>query len=468
MPALGRGGRRKSNQRYARRKPVGGLIGQRFDSAHLHKKSLIAIKSGNYSDSSEGTGQQRDNFSWTGETPAQEKKMPKIKPLTRVQKESIYQPAFYPPRLVEGKVWYIVFYVLNPLTDKLKRIRIKFNRIRNKSQRRMLARELMRQLNYKLGTGWNPLISGTEKKSYTPLTIALDDYLTVKGKESEENSMREYRSLAKFLRNFLVDFHLPEQLPVNQFSEDIAADLIEALKLSDIGPQTYNNYLRRLKTLWNWFIEYKYAKQNPFLGFKRYPKKSYQKTRTTLTKEERQALFYLLEKENNNYLCICLLCYYCFMRPKEIVLLRVKHIDLEKQCVFVPGEIAKNDKDSVRTIPDAAMPFFRQLPLSGAEPEDFLFSWSNDWQFRPGATQCISRYLARYWNDFVRKRLGWGLEKQFYSLKDTGMTDMAGYLALPLVQGQADHSSLAITSIYIQKKMEVSEQIRTLAKKFTE
>ena len=437
-------------------------------SAHLHKNSVIALNIGSYKDRPDKTGHKRDTFSWTGDPPAQEKKMPRIQPLTRTQRESVYRPAFYPPRLVEGKVWYIVYYVVNPLTDELQRIRIKFNRIKNKGQRRQLARDMMRQLNDKLESGWNPLISGNERKTFTPLTVALDDYLKIKGKDSEENSMREYRSLAKFLRNFLADFHLSPELPVNQFSEDIAAEMMESLKLSDIGPQTYNNYLRRLKTLWNWFIEYKYAKRNPFLGFKRYPKKILQKIRTTLTRDDRKALFDLLRNENNNYLCICLLCYYCFMRPKEIVLLQVKHLNLNKQFVFVPGTIAKNDKDSVRTIPDAAMPFFKKLPLSGADPEDYLFSWTNEWLFRPGKTQCISRYLARYWNDYVRKKLGWGLDKQFYSLKDTGMTDMAGYLALPLVQGQADHSSLAITSIYIQKKMDVQEQIRTQARSFTE
>ena len=437
-------------------------------SAHLHYNCITPEISGDYTEPLVKTGQKRDIFSLTADSEAKEKKMPRIQPISRIQRESISRPAFYPPRLVEGKIWYIVYYVVNPLTDELQRVRIKFNRIRNKNQRRQLARDLMRQINDKLESGWNPLISGSDRKSFTPLTVALDDYLKVKGKDAEENSMREYRSLAKFLRTFLKDFHLPPELPVNQFSEDTAAEMMEALKLSDIGPQTYNNYLRRLKTLWNWFIEYKYAKLNPFTGFKRYPKKTLQKVRTILTKEDRRELFNLLESQNNNYLCICLLCYYCFMRPKEIVLLKVKHLDLDKQCVFVPGEIAKNDKDSIRTIPDTAIQFFRKLPLADANPDDYLFSWTNEWLFRPGKTQCISRYLARYWNDFVRKKLGWGLEKQFYSLKDTGMTDMSRYLALPFIQGQADHSSLAITSIYIQKKMDIQEQIKVNAKKFTD
>ena len=350
-------------------------------------------------------------------------------------------------------------------------MRIKCNRIAGISQRRQAARSIIRTLNDRLEAGWNPLISGDDRKTYTPLSAALKEYLEVKSREAEEASLRVYRSLVKFLMNFMEDTKLPEDFPVNQFSDEMAADIMEGLKVSDISPRTYNNYLRGLKTLWNWFLEYKYARLNPFRDFRPNSKRMQrQKTRVLLSLEDRRALFGLLEKENRNYLCICLLCYYCFIRPKEIMLLRVKDIDLEKQCVYISKDIAKNDKDSIRTIPDAAMPFFRKLSISisSSNPDDFLFSWDKKYNFSPGKKMGSSRELARYWNNTVRVRLGWGLERQFYSLKDTGMTDMARYLALPLIQGQADHSSLAVTSIYIQKKMEIQEQIKVNAKKFTE
>ena len=438
-------------------------------SLSLRKNRVNAINSSVYGISPEKTGQKRDTFSWAGETPAQEKKMVRIQPLTRIQKRNTLHPEFYPPRLVEGKIWYIVYYVADPYTNELTRVRIKFNRIPNIGQRRQMARALMRTLTEKLESGWNPLISGDEKKTYTPISQALEDYIKAKEHDAEENSMRVYRSLVKFIRSWMEDSGLSTDLPVNQFSDEMAADVMEGLKMSDIGPRTYNNYLRGLKTLWNWFIEYRYARLNPFRDFKPSSKRMLQKKiRVLLTLEDRKALFNLLEKSNPNFLCICLLCYYCFIRPKEIVLLKVKDLDLEKQCVYISREIAKNDKDSIRTIPDAAMPFFQQLQIRKAEADEFLFSWDGRYDFIPGTNQCCSRELARYWDRYVRAELGWGLDKQFYSLKDSGMTDMSRYMALPLVQGQADHSSLAITSIYIQKKMEVQEQIRTQAKKFTE
>lgn len=437
-------------------------------SLSLRENRVNAINSSVYGISPEKTGQYRDSFSLAGTPPAKEKKMPRIQTFARIQKRENIRPLYYPPRLVEGKVWYIVYYVQDPYTGELTRVRIKCNRIASLTQRRQAARAMIRTLNEKLEAGWNPLVSGDDRKTYTPLSIALDEYLKVKSREAEEASMRVYRSLVKFLKNFMEDSHLSQDFPVNQFSEEMAADMMEGLKVSDISPRTYNNYLRSLKTLWNWFIEYRYAHLNPFSGFRPNSKRMQKKTRVLLSKEDRKALFELLEKENPNYLCICLLCYYCFIRPKEIVLLRIKDIDLTKQCVYISKEIAKNDKDSVRTIPDAVMPVFRQLKIKNAQPDDYIFSWDRKYMFTPGRKQSCSRELARYWNNFVRAKLGWGLERQFYSLKDTGMTDMSRYLALPFIQGQADHSSLAVTSIYIQKKMDIQEQIKVNARNFTE
>jgi integrase len=90
-----------------------------------------------------------------------------------------------------------------------------------------------------------------------------------------------------------------------------------------------------------------------------------------------------------------------------------------------------------------------------------LFSFDETHQFVPGTKHANSREIARYWNK-LRKIIGIPKEVQFYSLKDTGITNMlADGVASNFVQGQADHSSLAITSIYAGTKTPASqEQIR--------
>jgi integrase len=148
-------------------------------------------------------------------------------------------------------------------------------------------------------------------------------------------------------------------------------------------------------------------------------------------------------------------------------MLKIKDIDLDKQLIFVRAEIAKNDRDSVRTIPDVAIDTFRQLDLAGRSGDDYIFSWDKLFEFVPGRMKMDSRNIAKYWEKVIRKQLGWNLDKQFYSLKDTGITNMlTDNIAPNVVQSQADHTSLSITSIYIQKNKGIQQQIKTGAKSF--
>lgn len=375
---------------------------------------------------------------------------------------------FIPAKLVEGKAWYIVFYAVNPQTETLKRIRIKFNKVKAIKMRRELARKMIAEINRKLEAGWNPFVTEDKRKSYTPLFGLLDEYLKFQLRSAEKNSMRCYKSFVKFFQNWLEKKGYSEELMVNQFTDNIASDLMESIRSNTkISYRTYNNYLAFFLMLWNWLIEYNYASSNPFHRFHKFPKKLLKKQRVTLSEQERSRLMTFLSTHNRNYLCICYLCYYCFLRPKEISMLKIKDIDLDKQLIFVRAEIAKNDRDSVRTIPDVAIDTFRQLDLAGRSGDDYIFSWDKLFEFVPGRMKMDSRNIAKYWEKVIRKQLGWNLDKQFYSLKDTGITNMlTDNIAPNVVQSQADHTSLSITSIYIQKNKGIQQQIKTGAKSF--
>ena len=164
---------------------------------------------------------------------------------------------------------------------------------------------------------------------------------------------------------------------------------------------------------------------------------------------------------------MCYLCYYCCVRPNEISLLRVKDISLSKQCVYISEDIAKNDCNSARVIPDNAMWVFEKLDLT-APDEYYLFGLDKKKTFSPGVKRAEGREIARFWNNVVRKGLNWPMELQFYSLKDTGITNLlADGIAPNYVQGQADHSSLAITSVYACRvNKEAQNQLRKLPKPF--
>lgn len=70
-------------------------------------------------------------------------------------------------------------------------------------------------------------------------------------------------------------------------------------------------------------------------------------------------------------------------------------------------------------------------------------------KFRPGTEYRDSKQFRDFWNNHVRKSLKLPAEYKFYSLKDTGITNMLRSNTDPIsVRDQARHSSLLITNTY--------------------
>ena len=127
-----------------------------------------------------------------------------LRDLCKEKKIVLFKPTPYidyvPPKLTEGKVWFISYYVKNPATGKLRRVRVKVNRIRSVRERRKAAKVMMASLAEKLALGWNPFITEAAPRAGTPLFDALDTFLAVKEKEMEGQSIRTYRSFVRVFR----------------------------------------------------------------------------------------------------------------------------------------------------------------------------------------------------------------------------------------------------------------------------
>ncbi len=366
-----------------------------------------------------------------------------------------------PAKLSQGKVWYIYYYVKEPSSRKLKRFRIKLERFKTKKEKKIAAQIIINRINEQLALGWNPIVEQAAPNSYHTLHDALDSFLSIKGREMEENSMRCYRSYVKFLKKWLSGKGFDEKMYACSFSRQLALEIMDDIDNDEkVSPRTFNNYLMFYRILFNWMVDKGYISGNPFEGIKKKSKKLTQKTRRIMTDDELSRLFTHLQSVNSQYLVICLLCYCCLMRPKEIALLKCGDVDLGQQLIHVRGEIAKNDNDSYRTIPDDMMPYMRELDLS--HPDWYIFGSHHEYDFSPGPKQICSRKIAKYWSDHLRHDCGLPMELQFYSLKDTGITNMLGSgVPVSFVKQQADHSSLAMTSIYLGKLQDkASEAIR--------
>lgn len=387
-----------------------------------------------------------------------------LEALCKEKKMSLFKPTpfsdYIPARLCEGKEWVIVWYVKSPLTGKMVRYRKKVNRIKQISKRRAAAKSLMAGINERLAIGWNPEVSAIAPRATTKLNDALDMFLKVKQKESEGNSMRSYRSFISTFRSWMQSVGIPDDVYVCSITSDVAMHMMDDIETREnIGARTYNNYLCFFKLLFNWMIERDYISENPFDKIHRKPKKLTKKKRRVMTDGELNTLFEFLGRTNRHYLCMTLLCYCCFLRPKEIVSLKCADIDLVRQTVHIKEDVAKNDNDSYRTIPDVIVPILKELDLSNSN--FFLFGGLGNYEFTPSDIQVCSRKLAKYWDCYVRPACNFGKDLQFYGLKDSGVTKMlTEKIPINLVQKQADHSSVAMTAIYVGTLPEASAELK--------
>ena len=69
-------------------------------------------------------------------------------------------------------------------------------------------------------------------------------------------------------------------------------------------------------------------------------------------------------------------------------------------------------------------------------------------RFRPGVKWRSEKQFRDYWTLYVRKALKFPAKYKFYSLKDTGITEMLRSADVLTVRDQARHSSILMTDIY--------------------
>ena len=391
------------------------------------------------------------------EATPKEKKMYFFKPIPGVDYRS--------PKLSRGNAgWFVFYYVKDPGTGRLRRIRIKLNHIKTTRERERVAREMISALGERLALGWNPLRDTVAPRSGVGAFDAYEAFLAAKKKEAEAQSVASYRSYVKVFTDWLRENGFSKDRPIGCVSHETAVAFMDHLDAKEgISPRTWNNYLSFLMTLHAWLIDKGYlGGANPFAGIRRKPKRLMEKRRRMLTADELARLVAWLETENPEFLAVVLLCYCCFVRPKEIALLRCRDLQLDRQLLFVGRDIAKNDRDSVRTIPDAILPALRRLDLSHPDWALFGKNAGDGDDFRPARDPANQRKFAAYWSLRVRPALGFPDEVQLYSLKDTGITNMAtSGVPINLVQQQADHSSVAITSIYLgQRRAKAVEELK--------
>lgn len=351
---------------------------------------------------------------------------------------------FKPAQYHKGKDCYIDYYVLNPLTNKLGRKKVRVNHIAKASERDKFARTVCHAINEKLYSGWNPYLEEMSVKGIT-ISAAIDKFLAAKQKDTRKDTMRSYRSYCKTLSEWLAETGNTDKYCILVTGDMMRAFMDCVHDRRHISGKTHNNYCGFLFTMFEYFIRRGWMSGNPAAGLER--KRVDEKTRTVIPKDARSRIIKYFDREIPNFRYVMLMCFRLFIRPNEISYLRIRDIDERESLLIIPPDISKNHKERVFSVPEELMSYFRTI--CHYPSEYFIFSDRNTYE--PGPKHLASTRIDDTWSE-MREALSLPKEYQFYSLKDTGITEMleAGVPA-KFVKELAGHHSLEMTEKYTHR-----------------
>lgn len=398
----------------------------------------------------------RTEFVTVGEPPrfSPTKKMP--------LPEDISSPAligFTFPRLHTGKNWYVDFFAYDPVSDRMKRKKYMLDREKNLNERHTMAALLISNITHRLIRGWNPWIRDDSTRHLTAFAEVLSAYRLYIGKMEAKGTLRhktayDYLRRLGALETYILECHVGIRF-VYQFDRAFIIDFLDYLILDkDVSATTRNNYRTWLSTLGTWLVERHYVASNPVEGIHMLREK--EKLRDALTPASLARMREYLYNNNRYFLLACMMEYYTFIRPDELRHLIIGNISVANKEVTVPADVSKNHKERTVGLNTKVLRLMIELRIFDAPSHYYLFGEN----MKPGPSMTYLNSFRYEWGK-MRKVLRWPDSYQFYSLKDSGIRDLANAEGVVVARDQAGHSDVAVTNRYLKKGKTVPDIVKS-------
>ncbi|MFV9552103.1 tyrosine-type recombinase/integrase [Algibacter sp. PT7-4] len=359
---------------------------------------------------------------------------------------------FIPAELHANKTWEIVYYVKHPVTEKLTRKRNRVKPLKSITERKKLAKRMVFEINKRLEEGWNPFNQNEGAKELTKLIDAINIFKTRASLEYKEGNHRfdtfkTYTSQLNQLTIYITDVVNKPEMMCFKFNSDFINNYLDYIRYKkNRSARTRDNYLNFIRTFASFLISKKYITTNPTEHFTKINRQ--RKKRNIISDEDLKRIFEFWKNKNKHYLTLCLTCYYCLIRRTEITNIKVSDVSIKNSTLYIGAENSKNRKSNSVTIPNLLLPVLK-AHIKGFKATNYLFSNT----FNPGLKKLSPDMVTKKWS-FMRKKLNLESHIHWYSLKDTGITNMlkAGIPTIS-VRDQARHHSITQTEAYTPKEI---------------
>lgn len=352
--------------------------------------------------------------------------------------------------------WYVEYQVWNVQKEKLER-RKKYggiNRYHTIQERMDAARHLKQAIDKELekgGTIGNVQTRNRELKDQT-ITDALQFAFDIKKQHTRETNWKYYYRILKVFPEWL------EQNGYNRFKigslrPDIMHDYFDHLSNTVIkSNKTFNNYLTYFNALFRVIQKrdrsiFLYEIPTTGLEFRQYETNkhhAYTKEQLRKVKDECKKM------EHHDLWNFIQFIYYTLARPNEIRQLKVKHLELDNDRIYIPGDIAKGKAGAYVDI---------YAPLKKVIEEMNLFDYPADYHIfstngKPGVTLLYDRYFWKQHAKVLERTRLDQLSRKFdlYAYKHSGTINL--YLSgvdLLDIQRQCRHQSPEQTMKYLRE-----------------
>lgn len=350
--------------------------------------------------------------------------------------------SFTYPKLHVGKSWYIDFLAYDPAEGRMKRKKYMLDNIPTKAQRRIRAAEIISSTVKLLRTGWSPWVDASAARSYTLLDVALEKYERYLERLQRYQTRKMYQSRVNIMREYNTTLPIPIKY-VYQFDKAFISGFLDYVYYErETTARTRNNYKGWCSSLAAYFIEHAWLTENPAEKIRSIEETA--KKRKALSSEQLKFLRLHLSKKHPHFLLACMFEYYTFIRPTELCNVTIGDINIKEQSVYIPASVSKNKRDGKVALNERLIKMMLDLNIFKNNSRCYLFGKG----LLPGEKKASSEVFRREWIK-LRKELNWSDCYQFYSLKDSGIRDIANSEGIVIARDQARHTDISTTNKYL-------------------
>lgn len=343
------------------------------------------------------------------------------KPILYIPKDSNGKPL-----LGKGNYWYVSFYYKNPLTNEFnwdRPIIIKkgINRFKKISQRKAFGKELLIELEKLLQEGWSPY----ENTEFTPennkqkLTIveALNYALEHKTNEVKQSTIEDYKNRKDNFISWLISKNL-QHIYIDELTGVHFSSYLNFVSKTSSN-RNVNNHKSVISALLTKLVNDGVLKNNIVLPIKNRPSKP--KMHKAFTRKEIERLKIYLKKNDPYLYYFMSVAAYSFLRPVEVLRLKVKDIDLNNWTISVE---TKTDNLEIIPIINTIRPIFEGFELHKYNKDDYVFTKHE----HPGKWETkLERYKVGYIAKKFKKTreiLNLDFENTLYGMRHTFAIDL--------------------------------------------